>query len=58
VLYVSRLESMVDDMVLDFDDEGFDDELADDDVADLELTDPGELVEEVEQFLRDHDGDS
>jgi proteasome assembly chaperone (PAC2) family protein len=61
VLYVSRLESMVDDMVLDFDDDSFDDDLADDDVADLGLTgltDPGELVEEVEQFLRDHEGDA
>lgn len=66
VLYVSRLESLVDDMLVDLaDGDDFDDDDErdasddfDDTAPDLDLTDPGELVEEVEQFLRERDGDT
>jgi proteasome assembly chaperone (PAC2) family protein len=47
VTYVRRLESMVD-------------EIADDDAGTepaIDDTDPGQLAAEVEQFLREHDGD-
>lgn len=47
VTYVSRLEEMVDEM----DDE---DDLDDDDFDEIDDTDPGILVDEVEQFLRNH----
>jgi proteasome assembly chaperone (PAC2) family protein len=65
--YVSRLESMLDEPDLDlFDVDGGADELddavaenigldADQSVADFDVSDPSELVEEVEQFLRDRD---
>jgi proteasome assembly chaperone (PAC2) family protein len=50
VAYVSRLETVID----DFDDEDLDD--GDDEEADdLASVDPSMLVDEVEQFLRDHD---
>lgn len=57
-LYVARLESMLDEMSTDdeFDDEIIDTGTADDPDVDLsDLSDPGELVQEVEQFLRDRD---
>jgi len=51
VTYVTRLEEMVDEM--DEDDDGDD---LDDDVP-IDETDPGVLVDEVEQYLRNHDND-
>ena len=52
VAYVSRLEALLDDMEVD------DLEAEEDDEPnELELTDPGALVQEVEQFLRDRDDD-
>ncbi|HEY3485315.1 MAG TPA: hypothetical protein VGK49_08015, partial [Ilumatobacteraceae bacterium] len=52
VAYVSRLEALLDDM--DVDELDADDS---DEPNDLELSDPGALVQEVEQFLRDRDDD-
>jgi hypothetical protein len=49
VTYVTRLEEMVDEMVDDEDD--LDD---DDDLATIDETDPAQLVDEVEQYLRNH----
>lgn len=49
VTYVSRLEDMVDEM--DEDDDDLDDETLDS----IDDTDPGILVDEVEQFLRNQD---
>jgi len=46
VTYVRRLESMVDEIEDEPDDE-----------PEIDDTDPGQLAAEVEQFLRDHDGD-
>jgi proteasome assembly chaperone (PAC2) family protein len=61
-LYVARLESMLDEMAADDDLGGLDD--LEPDVEDLDelgelddVTDPSELVQEVEKFLRDRDGD-
>jgi proteasome assembly chaperone (PAC2) family protein len=65
--YVSRLESMLDEPDLDsFDVDGDDDEVddmvaesigldADQSGVDFDVSDPSELVQEVEQFLRDRD---
>ena len=48
VLYVARLESMIDEMELD-------DDAGTDPADSLDLTDPSALVEEVERYLRDRD---
>jgi len=50
VTYVSRLEDMVDEMADDTDD--------DLDDTDIDDTDPEQLADEVEQFLRNRDADS
>jgi len=55
VTYVGRLEEMVDEMSED--DESFDDD-DDDDVSSLDDSDPAQLADEVERFLRDHGRDS
>ena len=52
VTYVARLEEMVDEMADDDDDE------YDDDLDDLAEQDPELLAAEVEQFLRDRNGES
>jgi proteasome assembly chaperone (PAC2) family protein len=48
VTYVTRLEAMVDEM------EDDEDDLDDDDLATIDETDPAQLVDEVEQYLRNH----
>ena len=56
VEYVTRLESLIDDE-LDADEEPLDETPAPAAPLDAEA-DPGELVAEVERFLRDHDPDT
>jgi proteasome assembly chaperone (PAC2) family protein len=51
--YVARLESMSDEPGIDFDDDL--DETDDGGDAGFDVSDPSELVEEVEQFLRERD---
>jgi hypothetical protein len=55
VTYVGRLEEMVDEMSED--DESFDDD-DDDELSSLDDSDPAQLADEVERFLRDHGRDS
>ena len=55
VIYVGRLEEMVDEMS-DDDDDSFDDD--DDDEMSLDDSDPAQLADEVERFLRDHGKDA
>lgn len=58
-LYVARLESMLDEMAADDDVDHPGHATSGDDTGAIdELSDPGELVEEVERFLRDRDGDA
>jgi hypothetical protein len=58
VEYVTRLESLVDDELDDIGTEQpDDDEVAPSPQLDAEAVDPGELVAEVERFLRDRDPD-
>jgi proteasome assembly chaperone (PAC2) family protein len=54
VTYVGRLEEMVDEM--SDDDDSYDDE--DSDLSSLDDTDPEQLADEVERFLRDHGRDA
>lgn len=58
-LYVARLESIIDDIDDDMYEDAFDGSDAADqpDVGDALDQDPDVLVQEVEQFLRDHDAD-
>jgi len=56
VIYVGRLEEMVDEMS-DDDDDSFDDD-DDDDETSLDDSDPAQLADEVERFLRDHGKDA
>ena len=56
VIYVGRLEEMVDEMS-DDDDDAFDDD-DDDDEMSLDDSDPAQLADEVERFLRDHGKDA
>ena len=55
VEYVTRLESLVDDELDDVDADDDADDDADRATLDAEAVDPGELVAEVERFLRDRD---
>lgn len=54
VTYVGRLEEMVDEM--SDDDDSYDDD--DDELSSLDETDPEQLADEVERFLRDHGRDA
>jgi hypothetical protein len=69
VTYVGRLEEMIDEMSdhdlddeLDLDDDDDDDDEEDGDDAgelgSIDDTDPGQLADEIEQFLRDQNRDS